>query len=110
MDGKLALTDNMKPGTRTSGRASARLSYSTLVGANLRGMLRELTHLKVSEDARGHGHGSALMREICAEADASRCVLLLTAETRRLAEWYSRFGFMLIQAEPMLMVRANEPV
>ena len=100
----------MKPGTRTNGPASLRLSYSALVGANLRGMLRELTHLQVSEDARGQGHGSALMRDVCAEADQSRTVLMLTAESRRLAAWYARFGFMLIQAEPLLMVRANEPV
>ena len=73
-------------------------------------MLRELTHLHVSEDARGQGHGSALMRDICAEADKERTVLMLTADTRRLAEWYGRFGFMLIQAEPLLMVRPNEPV
>ena len=100
----------MKPGIRTKGPASARLSYSTLVGANLRGMLRELTHLQVSEDARGQGHGSALMRDICAEADKARTVLMLTADSRKLAAFYERFGFKLIQADPLLMVRANEPV
>ena len=100
----------MKPGIRTHGPASLRLSYSTLVGANLRGMLRELTHLQVSEDARGQGHGSALMREVCAEADKAQTVLMLTADDTRLADWYARFGFKLIQDGPLLMVRANESV
>ena len=100
----------MKTGTRTNGPASARVSYSQLVGANLRGMLREVTHLQVLEDARGQGYGSSLMRSICSEADASRCVLLLTAQNQKLAQWYDRFGFMLIQSDPLLMVRQNEPV
>ena len=73
-------------------------------------MLREVTHLQTSEDARGQGHGGALMRDICAEADKARCVLMLTADSRRLADFYARFGFKLIQAEPLLMVRQNEPV
>lgn len=47
------------------------------------------------------GHGSALMREIMADADAEEKVLLLTSgigrvgalSTEALVEWYGRLGF-----------------
>jgi hypothetical protein len=50
------------------------------------------------------------MLDICAEADKSEVVLMLTADTPRLADFYARHGFKLIQDGPLLMVRQNEPV
>jgi predicted N-acetyltransferase YhbS len=69
-------------------------------------MLRELTELSTGSEEQGKGHGSALMREVCEEADKSATVLMLIADSTKLADWYSRFGFQLIQVTPRLMLRS----
>jgi N-acetylglutamate synthase-like GNAT family acetyltransferase len=93
----------MKTGIRTHLTASAEVGYSMIVNANIRGKLREITHLKAS--VQGQKHGTELMRSICREADEDSTVLFLTAATDRLGSWYARFGFRTIQDEPQIMAR-----
>ena len=79
-----------------------------VVSANLRGMIREVSSVTVPEDQQGKGLGSALMADICADADRSGVILMLIADTAKLADWYARFGFDTIQNEPsILMCRTN---
>ena len=55
--------------------------------------------LEVPAEARGHGHGTALLKRICREADAAGDELTLlplgetAEETMTLRAWYRRFGF-----------------
>lgn len=93
----------MKPGPRSNLSASLRISYTTLVPANLRGNLREVTHFEATEP--GQGHGTALLQQVCQEADKAGVVLMLMPTTDRLAFFYGRHGFKPIQAEPAVMMR-----
>lgn len=95
----------MKTGVRKLGPASLKITYTALVSANLRGAIREVSHFHTRESDRGQGHGTQLMKKICAEADSSRTVLMLTADGDRLGDYYARFGFETIQSEPQIMAR-----
>lgn len=107
------LKREMKPGTRMHGPASLRLSYNTTVPAHLRGGLLELSHLIVPESHRRQGYASMLMQKVCAEADRAGKVLILTVrpydvigmDGTQLQEWYGRYGFQIIQQDPVLMAR-----
>lgn len=106
--------DVMKPGTRQHGPATLKVSFNTSVPAHLRGGLLEVTHVFTPEQHRGKGFASLLMQKVCAEADEAGKVLLLMAkpydegglDRDELREWYGRFGFKRIQADPVLMARA----
>lgn len=98
----------MKAGWRYKDGAKARVHYPMVVSANLRGMIREVSGVSVPEDQQGKGLGSALMADICADADRSGVILMLIADTAKLAEFYGRFGFDAIQTDPaILMCRTN---
>jgi GNAT superfamily N-acetyltransferase len=106
--------DGMKPGTRTQGPASLRLSYCQGVPANLRGGLLEVSHVYTTPEDRGAGAASLLLQKVCAEADRAGKVLLAAPkpyddgplDRQALIEWYSSFGFDLIQTRPApLMAR-----
>jgi len=60
----------------------------------------------VPEEFRGKGEGTELLKEVCSEADEKRIMLVLIADTEKLAMYYERFGFMAIQKNPILMVRS----
>jgi len=96
----------MKTGTRKEGPSSLKISYTQLVGANLRGAIREVSHFHTRESERGQGHGTRLMKKICAEADHTRIVLMLTADSPKLGDYYAAFGFETVQMEPQIMARA----
>lgn len=104
----------MKPGTYTHGAASVHLGYTQVVPVPMRGRVRELTSLAVAREARGQGAASALMQDVCAQADAAGLALMVMVEPfdgasmdeLQLASWYSRLGFKTIQAAPVvIMVR-----
>ena len=90
-------------GLRSHESASCRLNYSLGVPVEMREGLRELSHLSAS--IQGKGHGSELLRKVCAEADRCRIVLLLVAG-EGLAEWYERFGFYALPDSNGAMARA----
>ena len=96
--------DGLKTGRHSYKSASCKLGYSQLVDANLRGGLRELSHLEATEP--GLGHGTELLKRIGKQADEANITLMLTADTHKLAEWYAReFGFWTLQETPHLMIR-----
>jgi len=96
----------MKTGTIQLGNASMHIGYPQIVPGNLRGHAREITEFYVPEEFRGKGEGSELMKDVCEEADAKNILLVLIADTVKLAMYYERFGFIAIQKDPMLMIRA----
>jgi GNAT superfamily N-acetyltransferase len=103
--------DGMR-GQRTHGNATCRLSYSQAIPAHMRGGIREITSIYVSESFRGCGDASALMKEVCNEADDNAIVLMLIPkpfdhglDQLQLIAWYARHGFIQIQDNPILMAR-----
>lgn len=90
----------MTPGLRSHKSASLRIVTPPLGIANA----REVTAFRA--ERQRIGHGSALLRKVCKEADRSQCILLLNPERAELEPWYSRFGFVVVQREPVpLMAR-----
>lgn len=101
----------MRNGKRVHGSASARVRYSQLADATVRGRLREITHMQSA--VPGQGHASALLDSICAEADADGITLVVHVApfgdcrmtALELGRWYARKGFKAIQPEPLVMMR-----
>jgi len=102
----------MKPGKRTSGPASLLLTYCPSLPSPVRGRALEVTHVVTPVADRRKGHASALLKSVCAEADAAGKLLLLFPKPfdvpeltgEQLASWYGRFGFSAIQVEPVVMM------
>jgi GNAT superfamily N-acetyltransferase len=98
-------------GTRTHGHASLKLAVPTALPDDLRGPVVELRSLHTRKDKRGQGEATALMADVCNEADKARRFLFLHVKpdgpmgTEALANFYIRNGFHPIQAEPLLMLR-----
>lgn len=81
--------------------------------AHIARKMRQVMGLTVAIHQRGQGKASALLREVCAEADREGLMLLLepkptdaTLTVEQAESWYGRFGFQTIQETPIkLMVR-----
>lgn len=109
---------NLRPGTIEWGGASLVLRYSGLVAPVYRGLLREIAELYVPPELRHQGRASALMAEVCRQADNESVTLLLMPNPyeerpgahpgltqRGLAVWYAaRFGFFTLQHDPALVM------
>jgi GNAT superfamily N-acetyltransferase len=77
--------------------------------------VREIIALFTDPAQRNKGYASALIKEVCAEADKQAIVLLLKAEKygktggiEELIPFYNKFGFVHIQENPDLMARAPQ--
>ena len=73
----------------------------------------EMSSVRTEPEYRGRGDASALVFATCGDADLSGKFLLVHVEPdadspldkQALAEFYARYGFAPIQANPLLMVR-----
>jgi len=104
----------MKLGKRVFGAASCKLGRTVQVPEHMRDSIVELSALFCPAAQRREGFATALVGEICNEADDEGKVLLLHVapyapgglDKAQLTQWYAdRFGFQAIQAEPLLMAR-----
>ncbi|EEH57010.1 uncharacterized protein MICPUCDRAFT_58199 [Micromonas pusilla CCMP1545] len=79
---------------------------------NWRGSLLEVASLLVTKDRRGEGVGSAILRELIADAtaDASKETTLCLLTLRGTTSFYERFGFRITEEEntprPLMAERA----
>lgn len=107
---------DVKTGIRKFGGAQLLIREASFLPAHMRSATREVHKLEVPlPDNRRQGFGTELMHLTCAEADKSGVTLILECEaygphpcleTQPLADWYCRrFGFMPIQAKPLLLAR-----
>lgn len=91
-------------------------SSAEVVLADIKGAPGLLQVVRVWTDTkcRRNGSASALMDEICHDADAESRVLMLNPRpfgsfdkpaVDKLVEWYADFGFTVIQENPTLMAR-----
>lgn len=104
----------MNPGPRTLGNATLTIGECRALPKDMRAATRELSGLFVPIESRHSGHATALMHDVCSEADETGITLVLFVQPfddpdlsrAQLADWYARrFGFVPIQAEPLLMAR-----
>lgn len=95
--------DGMKPGHIALGHSSLNLGHSSIIPVADRDRVLEISSLRTDRWSRGKGHASALMREVCEQADQNDMFLMLVPEafgiegltTEQLADWYTRrFGFV----------------
>jgi len=96
----------MNTGTIRHKGASCRVAIPKGLPLEMWSGVREIASLEVPEAKRGQGIGSALMRKLTREADRSSKVLFLTAAEPDLVPFYERFGFGVIQFDPILMSRS----
>jgi hypothetical protein len=94
-------------GKRTYATTSLRLVRPQALPKHMQGDVVELIGLETPEADQGKRQASNLMLSVCCEADLNSKFLLLAVEgdKQRLARFYNGFGFVPIQAEPLLMVR-----
>lgn len=104
----------MKTGQIILGASSCELRYSSLVPAHLRGLLLEIINLLTDTKQQSNNHASALMQEVCQQADQDGIVLMIVPKpfanspmsAQQLQDWYERrFGFGLLQADPAILIR-----
>lgn len=96
----------------TNEHSSAEVVVNTSLPDELNGVL-ELTRVWTDPDARKQGYATELLKSIMNEADIEGVVLILNPRTfgkapglENLAKWYERFGFSMIQTQPIkLMAR-----
>lgn len=99
----------MKIGTIQLGKASAHIGYPQVIPPNKRGNSREITELFVPVEHRGKGAASALLNDICIQADQDEILIILMADTKQLENFYSRFNFVTIQSNSVILM-ARQPV
>lgn len=100
-------------GKYQQGHATCELKRSTQIPTDMRDGIRELVKLETPVKHRGKGYASALLKSICDEADTQCIVLMLHVQpfgdydhsSSQLEDFYAKFGFMVIQADPRLMAR-----
>lgn len=104
----------MNSGPRLLGEARLTIGECKALPAHMRVSTRELSALEVPAESRKSGQASALMHEVCQEADDTGITLVIFVQPfgqfdlsrTQLAEWYAkRFGFVPIQSDPLLMAR-----
>lgn len=108
----------MLRGVRKHGAASCKVGFTMSVPSHIRGGMREISAIEVPAKERGKGDASALLDRICAEADLTGKVLMLTPQPYgnvglnqdELQDWYARFGFQVIQAKPLMMARQAQKI
>lgn len=103
--------DDMNPGLRTHKQSSLRVSVPMSMPEDMRDRMREL--IDVHSDNLRKGHATALLHQVCAEADRSGKTLMIHVEpfgnemtAEQLQKWYGKFGFVVVQDKPCLMARS----
>ena len=88
--------------------SSAEVVNTTIEGAE--GVL-EVVRVWTDPEMRKQGFATELLKDICNDADIEGRVLMLNPRPfgqkglENLAPWYTRFGFSIIQTNPVLMAR-----
>ena len=104
----------MQPGLRQYKQASLRVAIPTALPEHMQPHMREL--LSITSGSPRTGQATALMHQVCQEADTACMTLILavapfadgmTAE--QLEKWYMRLGFVILQTGPLMMARPVQP-
>lgn len=85
--------------------ASLVLGKCRALPVTIQGLVAEISSVFVKPENRGKGRGNAIIQKVCDDFDDVGGVLILQADSERLEKWYSKFGFLKFQDDPILMVR-----
>lgn len=105
---------NMIPGFRRSGASRCQIRAAEILPMHMRSGARMVTDVFTEPGQTGKGYASTLMHRICQEADLANMLLVLepkpyehaSLSQEDLEVWYAvRFGFQMIQLDPMIMAR-----
>lgn len=109
----------MRYGERKHNYATCEVGKCLAVPEKMRKDIREITCVTCELPYRGRGHATALLEQVCAEADRMKMILLIVVNPYgdsegmtkdQLIDWYgSRFDFHTIQADPVIMARQFNP-
>lgn len=87
----------MRIGDRHKGAAKLHIGAANVLPRHMWAHVRQLTKLRVDPDQRGQGDGTALLNDVCGEADRERVALMLSVDEvpdrEKLVNWYRRAGF-----------------
>lgn len=104
----------MTPGIRLHKQASLRVAIAEGWPVEIQDQVREIVSIQSTNPRKGHA--TALLHQVCAEADKWWITLLVQVAPfndgmtlEQLEKWYCRFGFLRIQDDPMLMARSPQP-
>lgn len=106
--------NHMIPGFRRVGAAHCQIREADILPEHMRKGTRMVTDVYTEPEQSGKGYGTTLMHSICQEADKMGMMLILQPKPfghaslpqEELEVWYAvRFGFQMIQLDPMLMAR-----
>lgn len=103
----------MEPGIRTHKTATLRISICEALPDHMREGTREIVNLR--SDSQRKGYASALMHQVCGEADRTGVILIVQPgqfdagmTTEQLEKWYAKFGFVALpkdEGNPTVMAR-----
>ena len=103
----------MNTGPRYHKQASLRLTIAEALPNHMHEGTREIINLRCSNPRKGYA--TALMHEVCAEADQTGIVLIVQPgqfdegmTTEQLEKWYAKFGFVALpkdEGNPTVMAR-----
>jgi N-acetylglutamate synthase-like GNAT family acetyltransferase len=100
---------DMPVGTRFYENASCKIRFCVAIPNQMRSKTRELVSMDVPVNLRRQGMAKELMINICDEADECSMLVIVFPEPfgsgekmteEQLIEWYTKFGFQVIQAAP----------
>ena len=96
---------SMTPGPRYHASASLRIAICEALPEPMHAGTREIINLRCANPRKGHA--TALMAEVCLEADKASIVLITQPgqfddgmTTEQLTKWYGRMGFVALPHEP----------
>jgi len=99
----------MEAGLRTYKQATLRIAIPTSLPEHMQAHMREIMSVHSANPRKGQA--TALMYQVCQEADDDLKTLILVVEpfgdemtTEQLTKWYKKFGFNILQEEPKLMM------
>ena len=99
----------MTPGLREHKQASLRVAVAECLPEDMRDQTREIVSLACTNPRKGYA--TTLMWTVCHEADEARITLILQPhqfgdgmDDEKLERFYSRFGFVSIQRNPVVLM------
>jgi len=113
--------ERMAPEFRTLSASKCSLRVCTQLPEALHGNTLEIHQVWTDPECRNQGSATALLRQVCRDADAERITLILRAEAykseqnglsqSRLEKWYHQaFGFQIVQENPTIMARPAQTI
>jgi len=105
----------MKYGKRQWHGASLEIGVAAALPQHMRKDIVMVSKVYCEPTMRRQGYANTLLARVCLQADMERKMLMLKVgdgeegalDHQALLEWYERYGFEIVQREPLLMLRQH---